>query len=86
MHSLTGHEGAVRQLVAHDRFLFSAGADGTVRVWDPVGGRCLRVLAGHAGAVGSVRVSGDGRTVVSSGADKTLRVWEVDWDYVFPDE
>ncbi|MCK2241747.1 hypothetical protein MZC64_28265 [Crossiella sp. S99.2] len=84
--SLDGHSGAITGLLAHGRFLFSVAADHTVRVWDPVAGRCLWELAGQPEPVGSVQVSADGRIVISASRRKTLRVWELDWDYDFPAE
>ena len=38
----------------------------------------LRVLKGHASAVGGVAVTPDGRTVVSCSNDKTLKVWDLE--------
>jgi len=55
----------------------SGSFDGTVRVWDLVGGRCSAVLEGHTRWVTSVAVTGDGRTAVSGSSDKTVRVWDL---------
>ena len=43
----------------------------------------LRTLAGHAGPVRGVALSGDGRLAVSASDDQTLKVWEVESDEVF---
>ncbi len=71
-----------------DRLLSGSG-DGTVRIWAPApaaaagggggaaaGGRCERVLAGHAGGVFSLAALAGGRAA-SGGADGAVRVWAV---------
>jgi WD40 repeat protein len=68
-------------------WIASAGADGTVRVWDPVTGHPVgSPLAGHTGRViGVCTVAGadgsghrDGRSwIASAGADGTVRVWDL---------
>ncbi len=57
----------------------SAGADGTVRVWDVAGRRLLRVLEGHEGDVTAVAVAQlTGRPVVlSAGPEDGLRIWNM---------
>ena len=49
--------------------------DGTLRVWDVVGGREVSVLRGHTGEVISFHITRDGRKYISGAADKTARVW-----------
>src|SRR5207253_1988215 len=62
------------------RRLFSAGQDGTVRVWEPELGQEILLLEGHRGEAFSLATTaggGDPARVVSGGADGTVRVWEV---------
>jgi WD40 repeat protein len=60
------------------RRLASAGADGTVRVWDAASGQELLTLKGHTSKVYGVSFSLDGRRLASAGEDKTVRVWDAD--------
>ena len=53
--------------------------DGTVQVGTIEGhGRQLRELKGHAGSVGCVSLSPDGKTCASGSADTTVRVWDME--------
>ena len=54
----------------------STGMDGTVRVWNPVSGRTVRVLR-EAGSPVTCAVTPDGRFTMAAGGDGTLRVWRI---------
>ena len=40
-------------------------------------GKEIRTLTGHSGAVLSVAISPDGKTIVSGSKDKTIKVWNL---------
>ncbi|MFI9202804.1 WD40 repeat domain-containing protein [Streptomyces sp. NPDC053048] len=57
------------------RTLATAGADGTVRLWDTKTHRPIATLTGHTKGVTGVVFSPDGRTVATTSADRTIRLW-----------
>jgi len=59
------------------KVLASAGADGTVRIWDVESGKELQVLRGGGRPFHAVRFSPDGTTLAVGGRDGNVRVWEI---------
>ena len=57
--------------------LASASKDGTVRLWERVGGRCAGTLCGHANSVTCLRWGGEG-LLYSGSQDRTVKVWAPD--------
>jgi WD40 repeat protein/transcriptional regulator with XRE-family HTH domain len=60
------------------KLLASAGADGTVRLWDPATGRAVGAIL-HASArhgVYGVAFSPGGKLLASGGGDGTVRLWD----------
>ncbi|GIF76977.1 trypsin-like peptidase domain-containing protein [Asanoa siamensis] len=78
---LEGHSDAVYDVcavpMAGRDFLASAGADGTVRLWDPLTGRVERVLTGHPEGVRGLWAvpADDGTLLATAGLDGTIGVW-----------
>jgi len=76
-----GHEGAPILSVAFSRtgVIVSGGWDGTISLWDVRGNPLLgHPLIGHLGAVSSVALSPDGKTIFSSDDTGTIRLWDTD--------
>jgi WD40 repeat protein len=60
--------------------LASAGADATVRLWDPAAGRAEgEPLGGNGGAVWSMAISRHGALLVSAGTGPTVQLWNLHW-------
>ncbi len=63
------------------KLLASAGADGTVRLWNPATGQPVGIPlpadTGPAGGVTGVAFSPDGKLLASADADGTVRTWQM---------
>jgi WD40 repeat protein len=76
-----GHQAGVTAtaFLSDGRRAVSAGADGTLRVWDLATQWELSRLQGNTRQpVLALAVSADGRRAVSAGADHLLRLWDLD--------
>jgi WD40 repeat protein len=77
---LRGHKGFVASVVfsPEGHTLASAGADGTVRLWDVSRTKKLaQAVQGGVGVVLSVAFSPDGTTLAFGGDDGSVRLWDV---------
>lgn len=71
----------------------SGGDDRTVRIWQPVVGRMVRTIRGHAGPILALRYAADGATLytagregvirrIDGGSDAVLAEWKAHGDWV----
>ncbi len=78
---LIGHTGEILDLClsADEKWLVTASADNTARVWDATTGAELLKLSGHASEVTSVAILADGPSlrVLTGSSDKTAKLWAV---------
>lgn len=77
---LAGHTGEIFTLAFNREGtrLASAGADQTVRLWDPKTGAEVRTFSGPAGDTNGVDFTADARFVVSANSDGSLIVWNTE--------
>jgi WD40 repeat protein len=71
-HALAVHGAAFS---ADGRFVVTAGADNSARVWDAQSGREVARLLGHTRPVRVARFSPDGLTIVTASEDRSARLW-----------
>jgi len=57
--------------------LASAGADNTLRLWDPATGKPRAVLQGHEDSVRALAWSPDSALLASRSSDHTVRLWDL---------
>lgn len=76
--SLSGHSGTVFGLAlsADSSWIVSAGGDSTIRLWDLLSGRQLKQI-NAPGALYTVAIHPDGKTVAAAGIDRKIFVYDV---------
>jgi WD40 repeat protein len=76
--TLMGHDGQVNACaISPDAsFIVSAGADGTLKIWEPATGKARASLQAHDHGISACAVSADGSLIVSASYDATFKVWD----------
>lgn len=76
--ALHGHTKPVSQvrISPNGRYIASASADATVKIWDAATGAHLDTLVGHMAGVSCVAWAPDSNTLASGSDDKAIRLWD----------
>lgn len=77
LHSMTGHEGIVRDIAAHADVLITGSYDNTVGVWQISTGKLMHRLRGHTAKVYSVALDYERGHAISGSMDCSVRIWSV---------
>ncbi len=75
-----GHTDSVSNLALSPdgKYVLSASADGTVRLWDIETGQEIRRFSGHASGAYSVAFSSDSKKILTGGQDGTVLLWNIE--------
>ncbi|MBY0524337.1 MAG: serine/threonine protein kinase [Gemmataceae bacterium] len=78
-----GHTASVRGLAftasdRDERYLISAGMDGTLKVWDVARGWHHTSVVAHKEGARAVAIAPNGRVLASAGEDNTVKLWNID--------
>lgn len=78
--ALSAHGGRVKSVhySPDGRFVLSASADGTLKVWNVESGKVVVELPKHDCSVEAVSFSSDGEWAASGDSDGMVRIWKVD--------
>ncbi|MFI7502998.1 TIR domain-containing protein [Streptomyces sp. NPDC049687] len=76
LRTLEGHTDRVYAVKFRERVLATGSADGTVRLWDPVSGRCRHLLEIHPRGVWPVALDADGSLMATGDAEGVVTVWD----------
>ncbi|MGW7414268.1 WD40 domain-containing protein [Streptomyces sp. NPDC054863] len=76
LRTLQGHVGRVYAVKFRPDTIATGGADGTVRLWDPVSGRCLHRLEVHPDGVWPVSLDTAGSRLATGDREGLVTVWD----------
>ncbi|WP_045865885.1 TIR domain-containing protein [Streptomyces sp. WMMB 714] len=76
LRTLHGHQDRVYAVKFRSTVLATGSADGTVRLWDPVSGRCRHRLEVHPGGVWPVSLDAAGRLLATGDAEGLVTLWD----------
>ena len=75
----TSHSEYITSLAvtANGKFVISASADNTIKLWNINNAKCIRTFQGHTDKVSVVKILSDGNYFLSASADNTIKLWDI---------
>jgi WD40 repeat protein len=77
MRKLKGHRGDVYTVLIFQKWVFSAGYDKTIRVWNLVSGQYIRSMTGHTSIIKSLVAIPHKLAIASASWDTTIKIWNI---------
>lgn len=69
------HAKSIRSIVTHRRYIVSASADNSFKLWQNSRKRLIRTYQSHAGPVNAVALSPKAYRLASGSSDDTIKIW-----------
>ncbi|KAI9024458.1 quinon protein alcohol dehydrogenase-like superfamily, partial [Phycomyces nitens] len=76
LHTMQGHEKAIRAIDAHGNILVAASYDNAVSVWNLETGQLVHRMEGHEDQVTCIALHSASNRCFSGSLDNTIRVWD----------
>lgn len=75
-------------MTSDDKYILSGSWDKTIKLWDPVNSKCLKIFekaheGNHSkstnfiGAVNSIAITSTDRYMFSAGSDLSIKIWDM---------
>jgi COMPASS component SWD3 len=83
---LRGHKKGISQVKysPDGKWIASASADCTVKVWDSASGKLEHTLEGHLAGISTIAWSPDSNIIASGSDDKSIRLWDISTGLAHP--
>ncbi len=76
---LSAHTTEVNEVVWHEatQKIYSAGSDGTIKIWQP-NGKLIKTIVAHKTEIKALSVSENGAIIATGSEDKEIKLWRSD--------
>ena len=80
MHKFEGHTEKLKHMILSDdqKILYSCSLDGTIRMWNTINGKEIKIFKSISDNVFHVILSKDQKTIYSCGNDGFIQIWDIE--------